>query len=48
MTNMVAGKDISRTGREIPKVDYLRPTHQGEDPANETTGELGEQVFGYS
>jgi len=48
MTNMVAGKDIPGTGREIPKVDYLRPAHQEEDPANQATGELGEQAFGYS
>jgi hypothetical protein len=48
MTNMVAGKDISGTCREISKVDYLRPAHQEEDTTNQTTGELGEQAVGYS
>jgi hypothetical protein len=48
MTNMVAGKDISGTGREISKVDYLRPADQEEDPTNQITGELGEQAFGYT
>jgi hypothetical protein len=48
MTNMVAGKDISGTGREISKVDYLRPAHQEEDPPDQTTGELGEQAVGYT
>ena len=42
MTDMVAGKDISGAGRKIPKVDNLRPANQGEDPANQPTGELRE------
>ncbi len=47
MTDMVAGEDISGIGRQIPKVDYLRPADQGKDPANQTTGEPGEQAFGW-
>jgi len=48
MTNMVAGKDISGIGREISKVDYLRPAYQEEDPTDQTTREPGEQAFGYT
>jgi hypothetical protein len=47
VTNMVASENISGIGREIPKVDYLCPAHQAENPANQTTGELGEQSFGW-
>ncbi len=42
MTNMIAGKNVSRSGRHVPEVDNLRPAYQKENASNEPPAEMRE------
>jgi hypothetical protein len=46
MTDMIAGKDVSGSSREISKVDNLSPAHQKENASNQPPAEMGEQSLG--
>ncbi len=42
MTDMIAGKNVSGSGRDIPEVDNLRPAHQKENTSNQPPAEMRE------
>ena len=46
MTDVIACKDISGGGREIPKVDNLCPADQKENASNQPPAEMREEAFG--
>jgi hypothetical protein len=43
MTDMIARKDVSGSGREAPKVKDSRPAYKQEDPSDQPPADIREQ-----